>query len=329
MLRELLKNINGLVFFKRVVRAYSQISLNYMADCISYIRYSSSISFENDITKLEGRICVFYHALEKGLSLANPRKGFGQEKAKELIKFTLKYVSMDDYNESLVKTVLGVLDEYFKFNKDSINDNLYELYTLHLLKAIKHKPSSSSGTNFAEKSKLTFSDYEKFSTSRRSVRKYLSTQIERCEIEECINLAKYTPSVCNRQPWKAYIYQGQENVQNVLKFQHGNKGFCDNLSSLILVTSDRTKFWHALERNQAFIDGGMYSMSIVNALHAKGLGSCCLNLSLTAFAEKKLKKELCIPNSEVPIMMIAVANYEDGAVVAASERMPLKMFLGN
>ncbi len=329
MFKKYLKNISLLVLLKRVVRAYSQISLNYMIDCIRYIKYSSSIKFDDDVNKLEGRICVFYHALEKGLSLPNPKKGFGEEKTAELIKFTLRYAKIENHSTDLIATVSGVLKKYFQFNNDVVSKKLLDLYELQYIKNVNVLSSDFAGTSLAKKSDLAFEDYEKFVKSRRSIRKYLSSAIPRKEIEECINIARYTPSVCNRQPWKAYIYQGENEVQKALSVQQGNKGFCDSLNSLILVTADRTKFWHALERNQAYIDGGMFSMSIVNALHAKGLGSCCLNLSLTASGEKTLKKKLNIADSEIPIMMITVVNYVDGSLVAASERMPLEMFLGN
>ncbi|MCF7497152.1 nitroreductase family protein [Vibrio sp. L5-1] len=329
MLKKLLKKISLIVYSKRLIRAILQISANYLADCKRYIKYSSSIKFDDDISKLEGRICVFYHALEKGLSLPNPRKGFGEQKTSDLIDFTVKYASFKKHNPALISTVSGVLEQYFTFNSGFVSEELEIKYKKQYQEKLKYKPSCIAGTTVVYKPKMSFDKYSEFSKARRSIREFTNKPIDRKEIEECIELAIFTPSVCNRQPWKAYIYQGNDDVQMALSVQHGNKGFCEKLQSLILVTCDRSKFWHALERNQAYIDGGMFSMSIVNALHAKGFGSCCLNLSLTSSQEIKLQKTLNIPFSEVPIMMITVSHYDNGAKVASSERMPLDMILGN
>lgn len=313
---------------KRVLRAFFQISSSYYYDLKNYIKYSSSINFTDSKEKLEGRICVFYHALEKGLSLPNPKDGFGEQKAIDLIKLTLIYIKLDNHSLELLSTISGVLKKYFEYNSKSKNIELTDCYR-EFLKLVLVEASLNAGLSQAYKSTLSFTDYSEFVTTRRSIRDFKDVAVSRSRIEECVKLARYTPSVCNRQPWKVYIYQGKAEVTNALSLQHGNKGFCDDLNSLILVTVDRAKFWHALERNQAYIDGGMFSMSIVNALHASGLGCCCLNMSLTAIQESKLKSELNIDASEIPIMMITVSEYDNGAKVASSERLPLELFLGN
>ena len=48
---------------------------------------------------------------------------------------------------------------------------------------------------------------------------------------------------------------------------------------LLIIAMDLKAFVPAHERYQHWIDGGMFSMSIIYALHSLGLSSCCLNWS--------------------------------------------------
>jgi nitroreductase len=81
------------------------------------------------------------------------------------------------------------------------------------------------------------------------------------------------------------------------------------------------------ERNQLWIDGGLFSMALLYALQSLGLASCCLNLCIPWTVEKKLAKIYRLPASERPIMMIAVGYLPDSVLVAHSQRKPLNTVL--
>ena len=65
-----------------------------------------------------------------------------------------------------------------------------------------------------------------------------------------------------------------ERQQQVIAVQ-GNAGFGDRVPLVLVITSDLQTFFAPEERNQAWIDGGMFAMSLVHALHSLGLASCC------------------------------------------------------
>ena len=87
-----------------------------------------------------------------------------------------------------------------------------------------------------------------------------------------------------------------------------------------LVSVDLGHFAKVGERNQAFIEGGIFATSFVYALHTLGLGSCMLNLSLTTDRLDALRREIGAPPSEVLIMMIAVGHPSPDHRYAASVR---------
>ena len=64
-------------------------------------------------------------------------------------------------------------------------------------------------------------------------------------------------------------------------------------------------------------------MSLIYALHSKGLGTCCHNWSKEHAIDRKFKAFLGMPQSETIILALAVGNLPDEIQVAQSCRKPL------
>jgi len=118
-----------------------------------------------------------------------------------------------------------------------------------------------------------------------------------------------------------------ENAQQALDWQPGNKGFGHLASRGLIVTADLQSFSGTGERNQPFVDGGMFAMSLLYALHALGLGACPLAWSMRPAQDREMRKALGIPDSEAVIMMISVGHLPDSLQVAKSHRMPIEHVL--
>jgi nitroreductase len=96
---------------------------------------------------------------------------------------------------------------------------------------------------------------------------------------------------------------------------------------VLLVTADLRTFVSSGERNQAFIDGGLYAMSLMYALQARGIASCPLNLGLSFLMDRALRKAAKLPPNENLIMMIAIGYPPDELAIAASARVPTDAML--
>jgi nitroreductase len=94
-----------------------------------------------------------------------------------------------------------------------------------------------------------------------------------------------------------------------------------------VVVCDLRHFVTVGERNQAWIDGGMFAMSLVYALHALGLGTCFLNWSVTEDVDRKLRPHLKVTEHDVIITMLAVGHLPERFRVAHSQRKPIDQAL--
>ena len=64
-------------------------------------------------------------------------------------------------------------------------------------------------------------------------------------------------------------------------------------------------------------------MTLVYALHAQGLGTCCLNWSVEPSQDKAFKAAAGLPKHDAVIMLLAVGHLPEAFDVARSHRRPI------
>lgn len=314
------KKIIYLLKIRRLGKAYRIDKHRFLKSAFNLVRIRNQ---EN----LEAKITFHYHALEKGLSNVDFREGFGEYAYTELIK-TLKQFNKLKYDSNSVAFLTGisVLNEYVKkhefskvntdFIKKSINEltitpvdtNLGGVFTLY-------------NDEIVAKSKGNF---EELALSRYSVRDYSTSAVNLELINQALEIAKKTPSVCNRQPWHTYVIRDKNLIIDLLAVQGGFRGHGRNIDTLILVTSNNNFLYDYEERNQGFVDSGMYSMSLIYSLHYLGLATCPLNTNMTFKKDKMIRDMLNIPLNQNLVMFISVGNYENEFKVPKSSREPIE-----
>ena len=276
--------------------------------------------------KMEAEITALCHSVEKGLSVSLPKIGFGENKIINILSILNLYLRRYNDHNFLCKS-LGVIHSYIIFNKSNgyFNEQLIKAYNELLSKLHSDIDGSKGGIKTVRKKEILNDsgiDFIKFVNSRYSIRSYSLEEVPLEKIIQALKIAQKSPSSCNRQPWKVYIFKNKILIKRLLEFQEGSKGFSDSVSIAILITSDLNNYFFG-ENHQAYIDGSLFSMSLIYALHFLGLGS----IPLTTGFKKKKRNQLYnifkIPRNEVPIMIIGVGNLLEEFNVACSERKEL------
>ncbi|MEZ9204111.1 nitroreductase family protein [Vibrio splendidus] len=273
-----------------------------------------------------------YHIIEKGLSLPKPRLFFGKEKIRKLIHYSIMYTNKfgTDYHigniNSALKSYVNFHLECEGYDKEPIIIEINDFLNL----SSDDLCVGLGGVDIVQGKDeiITFDEYKRFISTRRSVREFTQDKINKECIDRVIELSIKTPSVCNRQGWAVYSYHERDKIDELLKFQNGNAGF-GKQSQCLLIVVGKSRAFTRFEYTQLYTDAGMFSMSIINALHASGLGSCPLNLCMSYGQESKLKIAAGIKSDERLVMMIAVGHKENKYSVAKSPRMKLESVLRN
>lgn len=229
----------------------------------------------------EAQLTKDYHRIEKGLALATPKTPFGRDVVSRL---TLLSPKTDD-------------------------ENIAELSAVTALNALTMwNAGDNSGRDLVAPvaSELAQWELEDFFSSRFSLRDFASDLTLSAEtIRKIASIASSTPSVCNRQTGRLHFYQEPTLIETILNEQQGSNGFKESISNLCIVTVKTSLFTGPRERNQRWIDGGLYAMTTVWGMHSLGLGTCMLNWSRFSNETSRLRRIANIPVDEDVICLIA------------------------
>lgn len=320
MLEPLIRKTRNFFYYKSPFgEIYTKIQ-----DTSHHLKYSFKVqTVSSDKDKLKYYLTKQYHIIEKGLALPQPRLGFGQSKIRDVIEKTKAYEKKYGEDE-MVRSIRKTISEYQTFNTDN-GFKLPNDFSLILNDFLNGKVKSEhGGLKYISKdfsSSLNLSQFSDFAKSRVSVRDFSYEQVPEHLLFSVVETAKYAPSVCNRQGWKVHYYSDKELIKKILSYQNGNKGFTSSIDKLLIVTAD-AKAFTSYESNQIFVDGGLFSMNLLLAIHAAGLGACPLNTCYPYFLENSVKRISDIPDNERLIMMIAVGCLKENYSVAYSARKP-------
>lgn len=269
-----------------------------------------------------------YHIVEKGLALPEPRMQFGMPRIIKLIELSDEYVRAYGEDE-LIYAIKDTLAAYLAFHDTmgfELKKDFYELIRGFLGVKLKGETGGLKKLTRLKTYEDSFNSAEALIKGRVSVRDFSAKDVPLEEIEKIIDLARHTPSVCNRQGWFVHVYSNKDKIQELLSYQNGNAGFNLNINKLLIVTGNAKAFTFA-ESNQLFIDGGLFSMNILLSIHAAGYGACPLNTCYPSYQEKKVKLIADIPDEERLIMMIGVGSLNEKYSVAYSNKFKLENIL--
>lgn len=313
----------------KVVKRLALLLVNCGYDFWRYSRFSSSVFRGDSEEKLRALITIHYHSIEKGLSLNNPRPGFGVAAVDTLVDHLSRY--LDQYGPAPHLSVpLNALRAYLEFNrrhgieKPDLESRVAAFERAYA-NALGPLPPGGGVTVLArdEIETAVKGVGADFFLKRYSIRQFAPADVPMTLIQEAVRRAQKTPAVCNRQSGRAWVVSGTEDVARILDIQKGARGFAEHVNKVIVVTSDLCNFQSPGERYQSWIDGGLFAMSLIYALHSLGLGSCCLNWSMEYQRDLELKRFLKMPQSETVIMLLAVGALPEELAVAESRRKPL------
>lgn len=291
-------------------------------------RYNASNHTDKDIEKMQYTLSRETHTIEKGMSMRNPRKGFGQEKVTNLINRLKKYNSLyGRIDSAFLYYPLSTIKSYIDYtNKTGVSIPEIEKSYGELLSSTDLEFVNVDSGIIKESKEhiqsLCNKDFESLLYSRHSLRYFSMEPVSKDILYKALSLAQRTPSACNRQGWKTHVYMGDKSVE-LIKWQGGSRGFEDEIRCSILVTANLKAFL-SFEVHQAYVDGGLYAMNLINALHSLGLGTIPLS---TAFQYPKLLnlKTFGIPENEVPILIIGIGYLQDEFNVAVSTRKDIEL----
>ncbi|MEY4428457.1 MAG: hypothetical protein RLZZ182_1146 [Pseudomonadota bacterium] len=302
----------------------AKMARHALHDLTRYFKAAASEARTLDDAQLQARLLQKAHSIEKGLALPDVRPGFGKAALLELRQLLdiaqQRGLSPEAPALLSARHAVGAYLALHAAKGWSLPDDL--LFATNL-PAAHHAPQwggwleqEAASTRAAAQG-----NFESLVNARRSTRMFSRERPSLDTLQSAISLASRSPSVCNRQGGRARVVFAEELLQRILTLQGGNRGFTQEIPCVLVVTCYVGLFRGARERNQCWIDGGLFAMSLLYALTYQGLASCPLNWSADVSQDRALRQLLQLPDDEVVIMLVAVGHWRDHYKVATSARL--------
>jgi nitroreductase len=214
----------------------------------------------------------------------------------------------------------GALAEYRRFNAAKIAPELEATIDRFLSECTNDRCGGVAALTAETLFPFESETAQRFMLSRHSVRQFDGRPVPHDVLQNAVRIAQQAPSVCNRQSARVFVSTDRSKMDDMLRLQNGNRGFGDRLGAVIVVASDMRAFTSMGERNQCWVDGGIFAMSLALALHSLHVGACMLNWSVEPGRDRALRRLLQLDDNYAIITMMGAGYPPDSLVVAASPR---------
>ncbi|KFI51590.1 nitroreductase family protein [Bifidobacterium amazonense] len=280
----------------------------------------------NGKTQVESRLIFFTHQIEKGLSHEHFRYGFGRTVLEQFAPLLKQLKSMDPNVQAnpVWASAIDALHEYRVKHERAGKDlsavrALFDPDIWNMIGEADGKRGGILVIKSADKADNASKTFRELSESRHSLREFADERVSAEEIMRCIDVAMRTPSVCNRQPTRVHVITNPDVIAKAMPLQGGYRGYAMP-PALVLITADNRAFMSQDERNEGFVDGGLFGMSLLLALEEAGLAACPLNTMLPAKRDDATRRLLHLLDSEFLVMYIAVGHFLPESKTCHSQR---------
>lgn len=279
------------------INSLLHLTLNSLYDYYKNLFFTSFVFNSND-RRTNSLVIIEAHRIEKALTLKSNRNDFSIRPIQRLMYFFNKSNNVDikKFIISVFNNLIIQCPEHFK------NEELKEFVSLNKVYATNDISKTLNANKLKNTQKINFME---LANIRRSIRYFTDEKILLSDFFSNDDIQNVTPSVCNRRDFRFIQITDEKTKVKLLKLQNGNGSFREHISNLGIVVADRSKMVNPEERNQCFIDGGLFGMNFIHFLTFYGISSCCLNWSRNMIIDLKFKNLNVIEKHEELLFMVA------------------------
>ena len=290
-----------------------------------FLRYAGCFDVSARESML-AKMIMTYHILEKGLTMPIRRLDFGHSMLIDLMRQIDGFIEKWG-NDQQVLHAIGTIKSYLKLHKDSgfdfsgdpeYWDQINKFCMIHADVPESSQYMFSRDDFFND----VMNDFHAFAHSRHTVR-YYKERIPEGMIESAVALAMTAPSACNRQHVHVHCISNHALRDQLLSMQNGNRGFGTDADKLLVVTTCLSDIQYVEERNDPYVNAGIFIMNLCYALHYNKIACCILNWHASPETDIRARGLINIPDAETIVAVISCGIPPEHFTVAQSPRKDL------
>jgi nitroreductase len=174
-----------------------------------------------------------------------------------------------------------------------------------------------------KKTTVSYDQMLALSLNRRSVRWFLNRPVPRDLIDKALDVARQSPSACNRLPYQFLVFDDPSLVKSIAGIPFGAVGYSHQIPVIIVIKGDLSSYFSPRDRHVPYIDASLAAMSFIFALETLGLSSSPINWPDFEPLEAKMSRTLRLKPYERVIMLLAVGYADPLGAVASSAKKEL------
>ena len=303
--------------------------------CYDWVRYVRSSQSEGTVTvgEIRGNLLRLSHSIEKGLLLQNTRPYFGSHVLCEIIENIAALRTRHGvFDSTPEKIAIGVMRAYYEYHKSLFEDHEIEenigfvkqyLSERGCLNSVREELSYGGVLEISrdQLNDLNYSRFEYLMQNRHSIRTFGPEDVDNEALHEAVGTAMRSPSSCNRQSVRIYYVRDKACIASVMAMQHGAQGFQDSIRGLLVVAADLSVYGTSAERNVAYIDAGIFVMSLLLALQDRSIGCCALNWCVRPNNDIRLRRIIDMDPTHIAVALVGIGSIPEKITVPVSHRL--------
>lgn len=218
----------------------------------------------------------------------------------------------------------NVLQSYFEVTNDHPVIEAQRQRFLRLRIDVTGNDKNEGKVPFAQARRVVSGiDYQAFRTlceQRKSVRWFQERSVPRELIRQVIDVARFSPSACNRYPFRFLVFDESDKIATVSRLPGGTVGFAENFPVIIAIVGELRNYYGERDRHLIYVDASLAAMSVVLAAETLGLATCCINWPDIEEAEKEAERVLGLEPDQRPVMFMALGYPDPEGLVAYSQK---------
>ena len=312
-------------WLRRMVHSPIRMARPYFDyDMRRFVKYSGVFSRETR-EQLRAYVIMQYHIIEKGLTMPDRRLGFGKDVMRRLMSHIDEFEKRFGFDDQ-VRHAAGVVKAYWDIHLDAGTIDRSDSFWQAIEMFLRSHPNIKAATqlHFTRKEfyKEKDSEFPRFAFARHTSRHYSEKPLDVKLLRKAVGIAMTTPTACNRQHCRVYCVSDKEKMKQILDIQGGSRGFGHFADKLLIVTANLEDLHVIRERDDLFVNGGMFLMNLCYSLFYYEIAHCILNWSRTPEEDMRFRSIAGIKESETVVAVLTCGVPPNKFDICASPRKP-------
>jgi nitroreductase len=268
------------------------------------------------------------HRIEKGLSAPEPRPTFAEGYIGETVSAFEKVAAArprpdDAQRDPTLAWAADVLTQYFdRVVTTPVVDRARERFAA-AARDLPHDGTRVPRPKDAGECPVDFEAMLAMAKRRRSVRAFLPEPVPREVVDAAIDVARQSPSACNRQAFEFRVFDEPSLVEELVDLAPGFDDQGRKVPVMIVVVGKYRAYYRERDMHVIYVDASLATMALVFAFESLGYASCCINWPSIPGRDAAMAEYLGLDDDEEVVMLLAVGRADDVVSSPYSDKVAL------